>query len=80
MFQPTHLLVSRAKKVPVQLVSAGNSLQLLTEPEWQRGSAPAFEFRPKLGFFCHGVQVVGYNLEPIAVAPATAESTVVSGS
>jgi len=66
MFNPTHQLVSRSRKTPVQLVPADKGYALLTETEWQRGSAPSFEIRPKLGIFCKGVPIVGYRLEPIA--------------
>ncbi|MBD3884341.1 hypothetical protein IFO70_21600 [Phormidium tenue FACHB-886] len=67
MFTPTHVLVSRSRKTPVQLVPSANGFKVLTEPEWQRGSEPAFEMRPRQGFFCQGVSVVGFKLEPIAV-------------
>jgi hypothetical protein len=67
MFQATHLLVARAHKTPVQLVAGSTSVGILTEKEWQQGSEPAFEFRPKQGIFCRGVLVVGYQLEPIQV-------------
>lgn len=71
MFQPTHLLVSRSRQTPVQLVPAANGFKILTETEWQRGSEPAFEMRPKQGFFCQGVSVVGFSLQPLDVeAPA----------
>lgn len=69
MFNPTHLLVSRTRKTPVQLISCENGCKLLTEPEHQKGSEPAFEFRPRQGFFCQGISVVGFRLEPIAVSP-----------
>ncbi len=77
MFQPTHFLVSRSRKTPVQLVPAANGFKVLTEAEWQRGSEPAFEMRPKQGFFCQGVSVVGFSLQPLDVeapveAPAAA--------
>jgi hypothetical protein len=65
-FQPTHLLVSRTRQVPVQLIKQQQSLRLATEAEWQSGEEPAFEFQPKRGFFCKGIQIVGYSLQPIA--------------
>ncbi len=67
MFQPTHYLVSRSKKIPVQLVSSASGFKILTEPEWQRGAEPAFEMRPRQGLFCQGIPVVGYSLQPIDV-------------
>jgi hypothetical protein len=71
MFTPTHLLVSRSRQTPVQLIPAEKGFKILTEPEWQRGSEPAFEIRPKQGFFCQGMSVVGYSLQPINVDAAT---------
>lgn len=71
MFNPTHVLVSRARKTPVQLVPNANGFDILTEMEWQKNRKPAFEMRPKQGIFCQGTSVVGYHLEPIA---AKAES------
>lgn len=65
MFQPTHLLVSRTRQTPVQLIAAEHGFKIITEPEWQRGSEPAFEIRSKQGFFCQGIPVVGYSLQPI---------------
>ena len=67
MFQPTHLLVSRSKKIPVMLERRSQSVQILTEQEWQQGQEPAFELRPKQGVFCKGISLVGYHLEPIEV-------------
>lgn len=69
MFNPTHLLVSRSRQTPVQLIACENGCKLLTEPEFQKGSEPAFEFRPRQGFFCQGISVVGFRLQPIAVDP-----------
>lgn len=71
MFNPTHVLVSRARKTPVRLVPKANGFDILTEMEWQKKRKPAFEMRPKQGIFCQGMSVVGYHLEPIA---AKAES------
>lgn len=72
MFQPTHILVTRSRQTPVQLVPSEKGFKVLTEPEWQRGSEPAFEMRPKQGFFCQGIPVVGYSLQPIEVTEKTA--------
>lgn len=77
MFNPTHLLVSRTRQTPVQLLACENGCKLLTEPEFHKGSEPAFELRPRQGFFCQGISVVGFRLEPIAVesiAPANGVS------
>jgi hypothetical protein len=63
-FNPTHLLISRTKETPVQLVAGPKGCWLYTEAEWQRGTTPAFELRPKLGFYCRGQQVVGFRLQP----------------
>lgn len=65
MFQPTHVLVSRSKQTPVQLVPSQEGYQLYTEQEWQKGAEPAFELRSRLGLFCKGVPVVGFSLEPL---------------
>jgi hypothetical protein len=67
MFTPTHLLVSRSKETPVQLVPSSNGFKVLTEVEWRQGSEPAFEMRPRQGFFCQGISIVGFSLQPIAV-------------
>ncbi|NJL46729.1 MAG: hypothetical protein HC929_03530 [Leptolyngbyaceae cyanobacterium SM2_5_2] len=73
MFSPTHVLISRTKQTPVQLVASPKGYQLYTEQEWQAAQTPAFELRSKLGFFCRGIQVVGFRLEPMAaVASAVA--------
>ncbi|GAB4161079.1 MAG: hypothetical protein Fur0046_39900 [Cyanobacteria bacterium J069] len=76
MFHPTHLLVSRSRKTPVQLVPSSSGLMLLTETEFQAGTDAAFEMRPRLGIFCKGVPLVGYSLQPlptpVSVAPASA--------
>ncbi len=74
MFQPTHLLVSRTRQTPVQIIPAEHGFKIITESEWQRGSEPAFEIRSKQGFFCQGISVVGYSLQPIEIA-AQAEVT-----
>lgn len=75
MFTPTHFLVSRSRKTPVKLMPSANGFKILTEPEWQQGKEPAFEIRSRQGFFCQGVLVVGYNLEPIAVAASPTSTT-----
>jgi hypothetical protein len=79
MFRPTHLLVSRSRQTPVQLVASEHGFKILTEPEWQRHLEPAFELRSKQGFFCRGMSVVGYSLQPIALEEqATTEREAVS--
>lgn len=75
MFSPTHFLISRSRKTPVQLIPSANGFKVLTEPEWQQGKEPAFEIRARQGFFCQGVPVVGYNLQPIQVDAATASAS-----
>jgi hypothetical protein len=70
MFTPSHLLVTRSKKTPVQLIPSEQGFKILTEIEYDRGTEPIFEMRTKLGFFCQGIAVVGYTLEPID-APAS---------
>jgi hypothetical protein len=67
MFTPTHVLETRSKATPVQLVSSPNGVYLVTEQEWNKPVTPAFELRPKLGIFCCGTLVVGYRLKPIVV-------------
>jgi hypothetical protein len=74
MFHPTHMLVVRSHKTPVQLGTGSTGISILTEKEWQQGSQPAFEFRPKQGIFCRGVLVVGYKLEPIQVEQSLEQS------
>lgn len=74
MFNPTHLLISRSRKMPVQLIPSANGFKILTEPEWQQGKEPAFEIRARQGFFCQGIPVVGYNLQPIQVNAAASTS------
>ncbi|MGK7875551.1 MAG: hypothetical protein AB4426_20305 [Xenococcaceae cyanobacterium] len=65
MFKPTHLLVSRSRQTPVQLVQSPKGFLLVTEPEWQQNRRPAFEMHLKRGFFCRGIPVVGYSLQPL---------------
>jgi hypothetical protein len=69
-FNPTHVLVSRTKETPVQLVAGPQGYWLYTEAETQRDAPPAFEMRPKLGFYCRGQQVVGFRLQPLTAATA----------
>lgn len=65
-FTPTHVLVSRTKETPVQLVAGQKGYWLYTEAEAQKSGPPAFELRPKLGIYCRGQQVVGFRLQPLA--------------
>jgi hypothetical protein len=65
MFNPTHVLVSRSRQTPVQLLPGPKGYRLQTEPEWRSGRTPAFEMGSKSGFFCGGIPVVGYSLQPI---------------
>jgi hypothetical protein len=65
MFSPTHLLISRTRETPVQLVATREGYCLYTEAEWQQGKDAAFELKPKQGLFCKGVSVVGFRLEPM---------------
>ncbi len=37
----------------------------MTEQDWQTQAEPAFVLHPKRGFFCLGIQVVGYSLQPM---------------
>ena len=73
MFNPTHLLISRSGKTPVQLAPSSKGYFLVTAPEWQSGKQPAFELRSKLGFFCQGIPIVGYQLQPIPVVGAVVQ-------
>ena len=67
MFHPTHFLVSRSRKTPVQLIPSVKGFKVLTEPEWRDSREPAFELRSRQGFFCQGLAVIGFKLEPIAI-------------
>ncbi len=78
MFSPTHVLISRTKETPVQLVASPKGYHLYTEQEWQTAQLPAFELRSKLGFFCRGIQVVGFRLEPLAAKEAVAATQAVA--
>jgi hypothetical protein len=73
MFNPTHLLVSRSRQTPVQLVASVHGYALYTEKEWGQERTPAFELRSQRGLFCQGMPVVGYSLQPIGPA-ATSEN------
>lgn len=65
MFKPTHVLISRSRQVPVQLMQSSQGVFLMTEQESDTEQEPAFMLHPKRGFFCRGVQVLGYSLQPI---------------
>ncbi len=65
MFIPTHLLLSRSRSTPVKLVHSTQGFFLVTESEWQQQQKPAFEMRSHRGFFCQGIPVLGYTLQPI---------------
>lgn len=65
MFKPTHLLTSRSKQVPVRVLPTHNRYCLATEQDWVERRQPAFELHPKLGFFCRGIAITGYSLQPI---------------
>jgi 2,3-bisphosphoglycerate-independent phosphoglycerate mutase len=65
MFNPTHYLVTKNRKTPVQVIPAKECFKLLTEIEAQQGKEPAFEMRPRQGFFCKDVLVLGFSLEPM---------------
>lgn len=78
MFQPTHVLISRTKQTPVQLIQGTQGIKIITEQEWQQNAEPAFEFRPKQGFFCKGVLVLGFSLQPIQVEGATTATNATS--
>ncbi len=78
MFEPTHLLISRTKQTPVQLVQSSKGFLLLTESEWRQNCLPAFEMRSKRGFFCRGIQVVGYSLQPLETQVAVTTSAPVA--
>ena len=65
MFRPTHLLVSRSQSTPVKLIKGTKGFFLVTETEWQEQRQPAFEIRPQRGFFCKGIPLLGYSLQPL---------------
>jgi hypothetical protein len=68
MFHPTHWLVSRHRKTPVQLVPSASGFHLMTVQEAESSKTAAFELRARLGIFCQGIQIVGHRLEPMAIA------------
>lgn len=74
-FTPTHVLISRTKATPVQLMAGPQGYWLYTKSEAQKGTTPAFEMRPKLGFYCRGQQVVGFSLQPLAANAAAQPQT-----
>ena len=74
MFSPTHMLVSAAKQTPVRVVRGPQGFFLVTEQEWKQGRKPLFEIRPKRRFFCNGIQVLGYSLQPLATQAKSTES------
>lgn len=65
MFNPTHWLVSRSRRIPVILQRQGETVFVFTESEWGKTHSPAFELRSKMGLYCRGIKVVGYELEPM---------------
>ena len=73
LFQPTHWLVSRRIKTPVQLIPTRKGFQLMSERDYQRDADPAFEMRPHLGIFCRDIPVIGYSVKPIPVAEVYAD-------
>ena len=77
MFQPTHWLVSRSRKIPVLVQAQRNKSLVFTEKEWGKTPSPAFELHAKLGMFCRGVKVVGYELEPMPSAVTVGQQAVV---
>ncbi|MEO0826506.1 MAG: hypothetical protein AAFW84_28875 [Cyanobacteria bacterium J06635_15] len=75
MFNPTHILISRSRKVPVMLKSGRECLLIFTQQEWEQQRTPAFNVHPKLGIYCQGISVIGYRLEPIQRSPMEPESS-----
>ncbi len=71
MFEPTHWLVSRSRKIPVLVQAVGDKSLIFTENEWGNTQTPAFELNGKLGMFCRGIKVLGYELEPMSASVAT---------
>jgi hypothetical protein len=43
----------------------GDKSLLFTEAEWGKTTSPAFELHSRMGMYCKGVQVLGYELEPM---------------
>lgn len=75
LFQPTHVLVSRTRETPVQLIPTQRGYALYTQSEWEKGRQPAFELRAKLGIFCLNTPVIGYNLQPLAPNSVVADAS-----
>ncbi|MEM6424170.1 MAG: hypothetical protein AAGF66_14060 [Cyanobacteria bacterium P01_H01_bin.119] len=80
MFNPTHQLVSRSRKVPVMLRPKRDGFLVFTESEWEQQRQPAFSVHPKMGIYCQGIQVIGYRLEPIEQASHSNEQLAASAS
>ncbi|MFE4106185.1 hypothetical protein [Almyronema epifaneia] len=80
MFTPTHTLVSRSRRLPVRLARGNQRFLIFTEQEWIQKQQPAFEMHPKLGFFCKGVQVLGYQLEPCEAQQQAGEAVTSSAN
>ncbi len=74
MFSPTHLLISRSRQTPVHLLPSRAGFFLVTETEWQQGRQPAFELHSKRGFFCQGIPVIGYSLQPLETQASLSSS------
>lgn len=74
-FQATHLLVSRSRQIPVMVQPGGDRSMIYTQGEWEQQRDPAFALHPKLGMFCRGVQVLGYQLEPLEAEVAAEMAT-----
>ncbi len=75
MFKATHLLVSRSQSTPVQLVKSTEGFFLVTEIEWQRQSKPVFEIRQGDRFFCNGLPILRYSLQPLDSETSQNKST-----
>ena len=81
VFKPTHLLVSRSNSTPIQLVQSPKGFFLVTESEWLEYRKPAFEMYPQQGFFCQGLPVLGYSLQPLGTQVSlTTSGSAVSGA
>lgn len=80
VFRPTHLLVSRSSSTPIQLVPNPTGFFLVTESEWLEHRKPAFEMHPHRGFFCQGIPVLGYSLQPLEIQVSLMTSSSVATS
>ena len=80
MFEPTHWLVSRTRRVPVLVKAQGEKSLIFTEFEWDQTPTPAFELHSKMGMYCRGVQVLGYTLEPFEAASMATASPLAEAS